>query len=419
MSDDHHVDAKAARDRATEATATSAVLKALRIVIARGSVAGGTLVSVLLATALTIHLLQIARPVLLPLTLGLLLALLTWPLVRLLMRAHVPRAASSAVVVLVLVTTILGAVYALSGPAADWIVRAPVALQTVEYKLYPLKRPIEQIKEASDAVRDATSMDKGPSGDNLKVEVTKPGVVETVISAAPQALVQVGVTVVVLFFFLAWGDGFMQRTLALFNDDSLRSKADRLLRDVRLDISHQLLTITLINIALGATVSLMLFVLGYPNPVLWGATVALLNFAPFVGAMVALPGLAIVGLVSFDTFTPVLIATVGFAVLTTVEGYFVTPAVLGRRLSLDPLAILLALMVWGWLWGAVGLLMAVPLLVCARIIWQSINRVDQDPPSIIAGLGPAHVQEADTGHVGHARTGARAEPRTETPDTGH
>lgn len=390
MSDERPTDTPAARRTAADATETSALLKALRILSAQGSLTGSAAVSVLLATALVIHLLETARPVLLPLTLGLLLAFLTWPLVRLAMRTRLPRTLCSAVVVLVLVIITLGSLVALSGPAANWIQRAPMALQTMEFKLYRLKAPFEQIKQATEAVKEATSVDSSASTEDLKVKVTEPGVLETMLDAAPQVVVQIGITVVALFFFLAWGDGFMQHTIALFNDDSLRSKADRILRDVRRDVSHYLGTITLINFGLGAIVGLMLLVLGYPNPILWGVSVALLNFAPFVGALLALLGLAIIGLVSFDTFTPVLIATVCFGLLTTIEGYFVTPAILGRRLALDPLAILLSLLAWGWVWGAAGVLMAVPLLVCARIIWRSVHRVNQDPVTGVDALDPPH-----------------------------
>jgi predicted PurR-regulated permease PerM len=389
MSDDRPTDTPSARRRAAaDATATSAVLKALRIVSAHGSLTGSTTISALLAAVLTIHLLQTTRPALLPLTLGLLLAFLTWPLVRLAMRARLPRTLSSTIVVLVLVIITLGSLYALSGPAADWLRRAPIALQAVEFKLLPLKLPIEQIKQATDAVKEAASVDSARATNELKVEVREPGVLEVILDSAPQVMVQIGITLVALFFFLAWGDDFMRHTTALFNDDTLRSKADRVLRDVRREVSHYLATITLINLGLGATVALLLLVLGYPNPMLWGVSVALLNFAPFVGAIVALLGLAIVGLVSFDTFTPVLTATVCFGVLTTLEGYFVTPAILGRRLELDPLAILLSLVGWGWLWGPAGVLMAVPLLVCARIIWRSVHRVNQGAAPSVDALDP-------------------------------
>lgn len=393
MNHDPAADRDVSRKTAEDATAASELLEALHSFAARGSVTGSTVLPALLVTAVAIHLLQIARPVLLPLVLGLLLAMLTWPLVRLVMRARVPRTASSAIVVLALLSCTLGAVYALSGPAADWVRRAPIVLQTMEFRLYQLKRPIEQIKEATEAMRDATSVEKKDETDSVQVELTTPGVVEDFIDAAPRALGQIGITVVALFFFLAWGDGFMQRVVGLFNDEPLRGKADRVLRDVRNDVSRYLITITLINTALGASVGIVLLLLGYPNPMLWGAIAGLLNFAPFIGALLTLLGLAIVGLVSFDTLTPALTAVACIALLTLIEGYFVTPAILGRRLSLDPLAILLSLVAWGWLWGAAGLLMAVPLLVSARLLWQNISRVEPDSTTIADDPGRERKQD--------------------------
>lgn len=351
---------------------SSALVSALRTIASRGAPQGGGLPSALLTIAVSIWLLDTGRPILLPLTLGLLLSLMAWPAVRLGMRMRLSRTAASAAVVLILVSAMLGSLYGLSGPAADWIRRAPTVLQTIDWKLHALKRPIEQIQEATEAVKEATRVDKPSSGTTVEVAVSNPTAIELMLKNAPGSVVQLVVTLVALFFFLAWGDGFMQRAAGLFNDERLRTRADAVLGDAQRTVSHYLSTVVLINAGLGTLVGALLLVLGYPNPVLWGFSVALLNFAPFVGGLMALIGITVVGLVSFDTLTPVLIASGGFALLTAAEGYFVTPAILGRRLSLDPLAIFLSIMVWGWLWGPLGLLMAVPLLVCLRIIWLSV-----------------------------------------------
>lgn len=366
-----------AADSAVASTSSPAAAMRMMSRLARSGRFGGALVPTLLGIVLAIHLLQQAAPVLLPLTLALLLSMLLWPVLRALGRIGLPQPVAAAIILLLAVSGSVAALYGLSGPAADWIRRAPITLQQVEWKLRDLKRPIEEIREATKAVSEATSVEGESDEGKVQVEMREPSVLEMVVDSAPTALMELFVTLVALFFFLAWGDGFTRRLLGCFRDDRIRRRTGHVLREVRRDVTQHLGTITLINVALGMVVGALLLAVGYPNPMLWGFSVALLNFAPFVGSMLALVGVAVVGLVSFPTLTPTLIATVSFGALTALEGYFITPAILGRRLALDPIAILLSLLVWGWLWGPMGLLMAVPLLVCIRLVWRSATEVQR------------------------------------------
>jgi predicted PurR-regulated permease PerM len=131
-----------------------------------------------------------------------------------------------------------------------------------------------------------------------------------------------------------------------------------------------LYTITLINLALGALTAAMLFALGVPNPFLWGTMAALMNFAPYVGALAMGGLLLLVGLTSFDTFSQAVVPAGLFLLLTTIEGQIVTPLIAGRNLRLNPVAIVVTIILLGWMWGVVGVLVAVPVLVCAKITFE-------------------------------------------------
>jgi predicted PurR-regulated permease PerM len=143
-------------------------------------------------------------------------------------------------------------------------------------------------------------------------------------------------------------------------------------RQAESDVSRYLVTVTLVNLGLGAFTALAMFALGMPNPMLWGALAALANFIPYLGAMSTTAVLAIVAAVTFDEVSAIVAPPAVFLLLTTFEGQFVTPMLLGRRLTLNPVVIFLALLVWGWLWGVAGVLMAVPLLAAFKIMCDHV-----------------------------------------------
>ena len=330
-----------------------------------------TLTIMMGAIALAIHLLRTMEPVLLPILLAFLMAMVLWPLLRRLRRLGLPKPLASALILLFVVGGLLATLYGLSGPAADWIRRAPSSFSLVENRLRELKRPIQELKEATESVEQAARIESDASKGEVTVKVEEQSLLELAVESAPSAMQQVLISVMSLFFFLAWGDVFLRHVSSITLDNTIRNGVADKLKEVQRDVSQHLVTITIINASFGVLVALILFLLGYPNPTLWGFAVALLNFAPYVGALIALAGLFIVGMVSFDVLTPVVLGVGGVAVLTTLEGYLVTPSILGKRLALDPLAIFLSMVFWGWLWGVAGLLMAVPLLVCLRIFWKT------------------------------------------------
>lgn len=138
-------------------------------------------------------------------------------------------------------------------------------------------------------------------------------------------------------------------------------------------MSRYLLMVSLINLVLGAVTATAMALIGIPNPLLWGAVAAILNFAPYVGPATTGLALTVVGFMTFESLGHALVVPCAFFSIAFVEGQLITPTLIGRRLALDPTVVFVWLLLWGWLWGIVGILLAGPLLACFRIICQHVG----------------------------------------------
>lgn len=314
-----------------------------------------------LAVLYTIH---IAKPVLLPIVLAVLLSFLLAPLVSSLREYGLPRGVAS-VVVLAGATLVVGyALTKLFGPAAEWIGEAPARIEQVEDRIRVILEPVEQVSKAADEVEEALGgQESGPT-----VSVETETLFNFLLNRARALVGGIVVTWALIMFFLTSGDLFLRKLVRVLTTMTSRKRAVRVSRRIRENLSHHLLTVTVINAVLGIAVGTTLALLGMPNPVLWGAMAALLNYIPYLGALV---GVGIVGLVSittFDTLTMGLAAPLIYLTLTVLEGTFLTPAVLGRRMRLNPVAVFLGILVLGWMWGAPGALLAVPILSAVKVL---------------------------------------------------
>jgi predicted PurR-regulated permease PerM len=154
-----------------------------------------------------------------------------------------------------------------------------------------------------------------------------------------------------------------------------KKRAVEMTRQIETDISFYLLNFTLVNVGLGISMSVVTALLGIPNPLLWGALVTVLNFVPYVGAITSMAILALVSFQSFESLPHALAAPAILLVLVIVTTQVITPFVLGRGLLLNPVAIFIAILLWGWLWGIIGVLLAVPLLASFKIICERVERL--------------------------------------------
>ena len=179
--------------------------------------------------------------------------------------------------------------------------------------------------------------------------------------------------VVLLYFLLAVGDLFLEKLIKVLPQLGDKKKAVAIVRETEASISTYLFTVTLVNLGLGLVVALVMHLVGMPNPLLWGALAGLAEFVPYLGATVMLIMLSLAGLVTFPQLGHAMLVPGAYLAVNLVQANFVTPTVLGRRLTLNPVAILLGLVFWWWLWGVGGAFIAVPILATFKIFCDHIE----------------------------------------------
>ena len=185
----------------------------------------------------------------------------------------------------------------------------------------------------------------------------------------------VGVFTVLLpaFFFLVYGDALLRKLVVLSPTLTHKKRAVGIVRAIQHDTSRYLLLTCMINAALGVATAFALWMLKVPDPLLWGTLAAICNFVPYVGAITMTVILVLVGLVNFENTGQALLPALCFAGIALIEGHFLTPTIIGRQLRLSPVAILLWLMFWGWMWGLIGVALGVPMLMCLKIVVERVE----------------------------------------------
>jgi predicted PurR-regulated permease PerM len=341
--------------------------KAMRVLVVDGTLKGFLIAACLILLTAAIF---FGRDFLMPVSLAFLLALVLSPVVRVLARRGVPEALTAVMVVLCVIGAVGTASYSLSGPVVQWVNDAPRIGRELGAKIAVLRRPMDAVADASRQVEEMTTEDD-PSVQ--RVVLNEPGLLSRAATGVPNIIAQIGLTLVLLLFLLASGDMFYEKLVKSLPTLSDKKRGLRIARTIEREVSRYLFTITLINCALGAAVAAGMFAIGMPNPILWGVAAAMLNFIPYVGAMIGIALVAVVGLVSFDTVGAAMLAPLIYLACNLIEGQIVTPMVVGRRLEMNPVAIFLAIAFWGWLWGIPGALIAVPILVTAKVFADHVE----------------------------------------------
>jgi predicted PurR-regulated permease PerM len=304
-----------------------------------------------------------AREFLLPVTLAWILSLLLKPAVRGLARIRLPEPLGAAIILIGLLAVVAAGAILLAGPASSWLQRAPESFEKVESKIRGMVSRAQPITKAAETVEQMT---KGQN-ETPKVEIKKPGLLDSVWNQTKGVLILVVEVFVLLYFFLAAGDILTLKLVQVLPRLQDKKKAVEILRETEHGISQYLVSITLVNLFEGIAIGLGLFLLGMPNPLLWGVLAFFANYIPYVGALIAGGIVTIVALVSFDSSSRALIAPAIYFGINFADN-FIAPYVMGRRLVLNPLIVFLAVMFWGWIWGLVGVLLAVPLTMVLKII---------------------------------------------------
>ncbi len=331
-------------------------------------------------------LLFFAKDVVLPFVLGVLIALTLSPLTRGLARRGVPPVISAGLLILAVAATAAGGIYLLSGPFSEWIDDAPRMRSILEYRLRDITASLETVREASQRVEDIAASAEEPGV--VKVAIDQPGIIaSTALDMVTLATTSM-VALVLALFLLASNDIFYVKLVESFPSVTEKTRALNIVYSIERRISRYLLSITVINAGLGLVVGCLMWALGMPQPALWGAIAFLFNFLPYIGSLIGVGLCAVVSLVTFSALSYAILPPLAYLMATFVEGQFVTPVFLGRRLNLNAVAVFSAVVLWAWMWGIAGALMAVPILVCFKSLCDHIPALTV-AGSFLSGDGPA------------------------------
>jgi predicted PurR-regulated permease PerM len=310
----------------------------------------------------------LTKALLIPLVLAAFIGLALNPLVAAGGRLHLPRWLTASVLMIGLVVGIGNGIGMLAQPALGWFHGAPAAIRSFIPKFRDMTKPLEAANRATQTLVTGTS--RVATAPTPSVSITAWDVVST----APKVLAAILSVLLLVFFFLVYGDTMLRRLVELTPSFAYKRHAVSIVRGFQTEVSRYLLTALVINASLGTITAGMLWLYHVPDALLWGAVAMFANFIPYVGAIFTTAVLAIVSMLyaknaNLDVFLPALT----FAGITVVEGNLITPLIQGRSMRLSPIAILLWLLVWGWLWGIPGALLAVPMLTCTKLICERVH----------------------------------------------
>ncbi len=317
--------------------------------------------------------LYFARAFFLPVTIAIVFMFLLAPLVRLLRQFRIPPGIGAALVIVAVVTLVGSLVFGLSGPLTEWLEKAPETGEKLQSKIQPLRKYLDKVANTGELLDKFTKTTSASRKAPQEVEVKKTSLLDTLFSGTSKAVFSLLVVIVLLYFLLASGDLFLTKLVHVLPTFSDKKKAVQIAREIETNISKYLFTISFINAGIGVLSGLLFWAFGLPNPALWGAFAGLINFIPTVGALTTAVLMTLISVATFPSIAHAALVPVAFLALTMTVGTFVSPLVMGRRLTLNPVAIFLGLSFWGWLWGIPGALLAVPILAMFKIFCDHIE----------------------------------------------
>jgi len=312
------------------------------------------------------------RSILLPIVLALLLSYLLRPLLRGLGRLKIPLPMGAALLLIGFFGLVGYAISVLATPTAEWLQKAPAGFTELQHKLLPVKKSVAQVAQATGEIEKLAAT----SAETKAVELKRHPITEMLFMRTPEFIASAVLSLILLYFLLVYDQAFIAKLVKLLPTLSDKKTAVGIAHDIEAQISRYLFTVTAINVCLGAAVGAAVGLLGLRNPVMWGVMVALLNFVPYLGALTGIICMTIGATLSFDSLGYAFIFPAVYLSFGVLEGSFITPWIMGRSLTLNPVIILLSLTFWGWMWGIVGIILAVPILAAFKIFCAHIKPME-------------------------------------------
>lgn len=324
----------------------------------------------ILVVIAVLYTLYFCRTLLLPVFVAGFIALFSSPLVRFIAGFKVPHALAAALVVLLLIIGLGATFVILVGPAGHWLDSLPALGDKLAAQMNGLSDRFNLFR--SQVIPDA---DAQSSAVGNALETIFFSAFSVVAGTTAMFLIEIVAVFVITYFFLVYGDNLMRNLVRAQSSFAEKKKAVIIFQTVRDDISHYALLISIINIGLGLATGCIMALLGVEDPFLWGALAAILNFAPYIGPLVLSIILTGVGFIEYESWGMALMVPGSFLLLNFIESQLVTPTVLGQRFNMNPLLVVLWMFAWGWVWGVIGLLIAIPLLVCFKILSSHLDLI--------------------------------------------
>lgn len=341
-----------------------------------------------------IYTMYLAKSLLIPLFFSAFIALLLSPLVAIARKVYVPRTISAGALIALLITPFTLLTVELAEPAERWMHSLPkIAAEITEeieeisssidaYTTPPANAPVEKESSIFDWFDDDDSTKQvvtSPDTSNSVTDKIKQSGIDmglTLFSNAPFLLAQIMACVVLIFFLLVFGPNLFHVFIRDFPVVTDKRRALVLVDQIQRELSAYIVTISIINTCLGLATAGAFYYLKIEDALLWGALVALMNFVPYLGGIASSMVLLVVGVVQFGVTSSAFLPAGVFLLLNIFESQLITPAVLGRSMQLNPLIIIVWIAITGWLWGVIGVLLAVPILMCVKIILENLGVFD-------------------------------------------
>jgi predicted PurR-regulated permease PerM len=306
-----------------------------------------------------------AAEIVLPIVIAFVLMLVLQPAMRFLQKLYLPRALAALLVIFVLFAAVAGLGTVLSGPAASWAQKLPEGIPKLQDRLSFLGKPIAAVQKI---VSRAETLTKGAEPTPLPVAVEGTGLSQRLLEGTRSIVSGMLETVLVLFFLLLSGDTFLRRLVEVLPSFKNKRQAVEISQQIESDIAAYLTTITLMNIGVGIATGTVVAICGVGDPVLWGTVAFLLNYVPILGPTIGVVVFFLVGLISIDTLWAAFVPAGLYLTIHIIEGETVTPMLLARRFTINPVLVIVSLVFWYWMWGVPGAILSTPMLAITKII---------------------------------------------------
>ena len=309
-----------------------------------------------------------------PVTAALVIAIALVPLLEWFERRGIPSKLSAGLCVIIFLAIAVFALGSIVVPATDWVAQVPTKITTVRAAL----EPVLALSKSLDKFIDRTTAQIAVTQENTRaVRIEQPNsMLGLLTSSAPHLLIQLFFSLLVIFFFLAGWTAMRKKTIVSRGSFEGALTTARVIQQVVDATSTYLGTITLINVGLGALTAFILWRLQMPSPIMWGGIVAVLNYIPYLGPIASALFLFVGGLMTYPDMWGAMLPPAAFISLHLIEANFLTPMIVGKRLTISPLAILVSLSFWSWIWGTTGALLAVPLLIILKTVFSAAGTPD-------------------------------------------